>query len=209
MKNLKLNSAQQKLFDSEQGLVNATANRYYRGVARYSQSHAADLRQQLEIALAKAAQSYDPTKGAAFKTYAARSLDNAAKDYLRKLKRTPTTESYDVIARYERGDHPGTSRELTRFDAIEREQAAAEQYIGLNDDDNDSPLLYEYGDDLDKAVNAIPLRGEQRAVLLLNLKHDLDCAEIAHVFGIRESVVTHALYKAREKLRAFGKKDAA
>lgn len=200
--NLSLNSAQQKLFDANRRLVTAAVNRFHRRITRYGQGDPDDLRQELEIALARAAQSYKPAGGASLQTYASRCLDNAARDYIRKLKR-PTnsslaTPSYDAFGK--------TTVPITLFDRIEANQAAAEQCIGLNDDDDDNPVLYEYGPEVDQAVAAIKLSGIERATLLLNLKHDLDYAEIAHVFGIKEALVIKAGYKAREKLRVFGKK---
>lgn len=110
--NLQLNSAQQKLFDGNQRLISATVNRFHRRITLYGQGDAADLRQELEVALARAARSYRPDAGASFKTFASRCLDNAARDYIRKLKQPPhapfAAPSHDAVVGYDGDGGPVT-----------------------------------------------------------------------------------------------------
>lgn len=206
MDNLKLNSAQQQLFNTNQRLINVAVNRFHRRITLYGQGDAADLRQELEMALARAAQSYRLTAGASFKTFASRCLDNAARDFIRKLKqppRVPFAPSSDAVAGHdvEGEDFHQTVEPFTYFDLVERGQAAAEQRFGLHDDE-DGLVEAMQKKEIDALFAKVKLSGIERASFLLARNHDLDPQDIAEVFNVRVEVVSHALDRVVQKIRA-------
>jgi RNA polymerase sigma factor (sigma-70 family) len=208
---LTLTREQQQLFDKHQQLVSAAVNRFHRRTTRYGQGDTEDLAQELGAALTRAAQTYKPAR-ASFRTYASRCLDNAARDYIRKLKqppRMPFAPSYDSVVGHEvegEGFHQEV-KPVTYFDLIERGQAAGDECIGIFDDEGGLIRAMQKGE-LNALLDKITLSPLERSSFLLAREYDLGPQEIAHIFGVRIAVVSHALDRVIQKIRAAKGKTA-
>lgn len=85
-----------ELFDSHIDLVSILAKKWH--IAGYD---ADDLAQEGLIALWKASERYDPSRGASFKTYASICINNRYRDLARKSAKTVTTVSLDSVVKYD------------------------------------------------------------------------------------------------------------
>lgn len=140
-----------------------------------------DMAQEAAIGFLKAVRSYDPEKGASFRTYAERCVDNV----LTSAVRAYFNEKNTAFTGHTQLDDPGVSKKSFTLKL-------------------DDPEEYLMTGQLESEVLA-GLSELERSVIVMRLK-GMSYEETAQALGVNVKAVDNAIQRVRQKLKASGRK---
>lgn len=138
----------------------------------------------LAIALCKAAESFDETKGFKFMTFAFRCMDNSVTHYMRSKNRTFECQEKILSYNYKRESYDGS--EFTCYDDIVEDRKAVSQ-----DDIVTNCVMESFIDTLD----------ERRKFIVNRLLEGCTQAQIASMLGLSRQRVGALISKIRNQIR--------
>ena len=140
-----------------------------------------DMAQEAAIGFLNAVRSYDPEKGASFRTYAERCVDNV----LTSAVRAYFNEKNTAFTGHTQLDDPGVSKKSFTLKL-------------------DDPEEYLMTGQLESEVLA-GLSELERSVIVMRLK-GMSYEETAQALGVNVKAVDNAIQRVRQKLKASGRK---